>query len=298
MQNYLKENKSIIAELFESIIFFSQCEFIFEFIKPEYFEKLLDSMLRTFKLKDCCEHNIFTVEEEPHEKNKQGEEQDISSIEYHIIFAIHVWCKTSKTERSFQVIQEMLLFYTEFIEQRNGKIDPRPNYELDSNELAEFIEVLSTNKIPISEKLFVLLEPYFLRVDGLNNYKNAIIFIKMSPYPISENILINLKKQFEEYYQYYLRELNPKYVLEYDSLVMPFEDEINRHIGLLKEIGEFFDIDISQGICKLEAIKIKLEEIEAESINDPDLAYESWRDDKAIYDEEEEIDKIFSYLDD
>lgn len=181
----------------------------------------------------------------------------------------------------------------------NGKIDPRPTYEQETTELAQFIEGLSKNGIPISEKLFALLEPYFLkRIDSLHKFKSAIIFVKISPYPIPEDVLINLKKQFEEYYQYYLGELDPKYVLENNSLVMPFHEEVYTHINLLKEIGDFFDIDISHGICILEEIKTKLEEASAEYINGPDFAYESWRDDKAMYDDEAEIDKIFSYLDD
>jgi hypothetical protein len=215
-------------------------------------------------------------------------------LEPRIIFAINVWCKFDKNERSFQVIQSMLLFYTELIERQNGKIDPRPTYEMDTNELAEFIGILAMNKIHISNRLFVLLEPYFLMgIDHPRHFKNAINFIKISPRPISAEVLIILKKQFEEQYQYYLNELDPKYVLNNDSLFSPFD--IDEYISLLKEIGEFFDIDISEGICKLEEIKIKFEKDMEEP--DPDLAYESWRDDKVTYEIDEEINKIFSYLD-
>lgn len=80
---------------------------------------------------------------------------------------------------------------------------------------------------------------------------------------------------------------------------MPFEEELDRHITILKEIGAFFNIDISNGICKLEDLKIKiqLEEARAESISSPDSPHESWMDDTTKDDNEEEINKIFSYLD-
>jgi hypothetical protein len=139
------------------------------------------------------------------------------------------------------------------------------------------------------------LEPYFLEgIDHPHHFKNAIEFIKISPRQISLNTLINLKKQFEKYYKYYLGEMNPEYVLNNDSLVSPYETD--EHISLLREIGEFFDFDISEGISKLEEIKIKVEEYMAESIDD-DFAYESRRDDKAIQDSEEEINRIFCHLD-
>jgi hypothetical protein len=290
IKSSINENKSIIEELCESIIFFNQCEHILDFITPEFFEKLLDSMLRTFKNKDCTVHHVITIGE----NSEEYKEQAIISLESRIIFAIGVWHKFDKKERLLQLIQSMLLFYTELIEQENGKIDPRPTYEMDTSELADFIGILSMNKIQISNRLFVLLEPYFLKeINHPHHFKNAINFIKISPRPISAEVLINLKKQFEEQYQYYLKELNPKYVLNNDSLFSPFETD--EYISLLKEIGEFFDIDISEGICKLEEIKIKLEKEMEEP--DPDFSYESWRDDKETYEIDEEINKIFSYLD-
>lgn len=290
MKNFINENKSIIWELCESIIFFNQCEHNFDFITLESIEKLLDSMLRTFKNKDCDVHHALAIK-----KNyEEYKEQAIISLESRIIFTINIWIKFNKNERLFQLIQSMLLYYSELLEQQDGEIDPRPTYEMDTNELAEFIGILSTNKIQISDRLFVLLEPYFLLgISHPRHFKNAINFIKISPRPISAEVLINLKQQFEVQYQYYLKELDPKYVLNNDSLFSPAE--IDEYISLLKEIGEFFEIDILEGICKLEEIKIQFEKDMEEP--DTDLPYGSWRDDRAIYDTDEEINKIFSYLD-
>ncbi len=298
MQNHLKENRLLFEDLLNSITFFDQCQNLLEFITPKYLGKLLDCMSSTFKYKDCCVMHVDEIGGTP-EENREYKEEAVVSLESRIVFTISVWNKFNKSEIAFKLIQKMLLSYAEIIDELNGQIDPRPTYEMDTSELAEFIGVLSINEIPISKKLYELLEPYFLKgIDGLRNYKNAINFIKLDPDHNSHGALMNLKEEFENYYQYYLRELNPEYVFKYDSLIMPFEEEIDEHISLLKEIGDIFNIDISFGISKLEKIRVMLVERKIESTNNPDSAYETSRDEKATYnDNEEEINNIFSHLD-
>lgn len=108
MNNYLRENKSVIEELCDSIIFFEQCEYIFELITPENLEKLLDSMSRTFKCKDCGVTHLYVTATEPDKEDEDYKEQAVTSFECRIIFAINVWNKYNKNRRSFQLIEQLL----------------------------------------------------------------------------------------------------------------------------------------------------------------------------------------------
>jgi hypothetical protein len=287
IENYLRCNSQLADSLFDSIIYYNQCENLCNYLSDSNSGKLVEAMVRTFESVEC---NIS----KPWYPNSKAEEdqlwqRDEIVIESRLLYAISI-CGKVKGSFNDRIINDLF-------KQCINKIDSLKM--INKDEFSIIIDHLLKTKFPFDDdakELLLKVKPYYFKkyIGNLEDVTNVIALIQIFPCVVNEDEVINLKKQFLKFYEYFVQELD--HVWDYDSIIIP--DDYRLNIDYLNKITLFFDVDVNNGIEKLNMIGQRFEKEMLEGLEDysADLDYESWRENGGP--EKERIDKMFSELKD
>ena len=275
IEDFLTRNDLELLSLCSSAEFFEQCETLYKYIKYLDVDRYIDELQKNLFTSECSGLSNYEVRKTIH-----GDMTNFR-IESRILFLLKVY-KDYKENRILNSINRLIEILIESLNSNMG----------NKEEILRVAATLSTMKLNFNEKQFYeSIKMYFTNnLDNLEDFNYIVLLSKINPELFINDDLDELRAQFNDYYYYFVRDLELSSILDRKSVVEPDPELIRESGKILEDIGGFLDIDIENGIKRLEYAATEIENKSEDSEDDTDWNFKGLRQDN------EQIESLFEML--
>lgn len=265
IEDYLSKNYSEVIDICKSAESFEQCMKLSKYIKTSELNILI------FQL----EKNLF--------KNDFKSTIHNFSIEQRLLSLLKLYEKF-RDDRIIGLVHTMMDALIKHIHSNHAVKET----------IVQIVSSLKKMQIDYNERQFkAAIKSFFLKdLDVIYNFGYCISLQKANPDFFMKNELRDLNIRFEEYYKEFYACLDDGYIPDGEFVLELDQELIRESLDTLESAKEIFDIDIQNGIKKLDDLSKKFDEATQEE-KEADI---TWINRKLK--EDDEIDSLFDILKD
>jgi len=248
LEKYLESNNQEVVEILDSSIFFDQSVRLYKHLDDDRIETLIKSIERNFLNRECSIYFISTRKEY---------RKSAFVIETRILFILELW-EVFRHERLVNIIDALLEILVDNLNEGDGI----------KGKIVEIYQRLLKNEILRGyQQEFEEAMKYFFTNDlnDLHDFDYILELSRINWRFLNFNEKEDLRYIFTEIYDGYLRELNVPYMIEDETSIIPDPDYLHNEGLLIEKIGNYFNVDVKEGLVKIETIISDLENMKPSS---------------------------------